>query len=238
MCKIRCFILIFGVLLFILNCAEKSTQPEIIPDPVQLIQSSSPFDKIERGIDAVPDVDGIYLEWHDTDDPSVEFYEIYRGEDPEDRFIPVGKIFHPDTSFQDEEVELFTRYYYYVLAVSDLDARSESSDTLDYTLLAKPTNLSPSGIWQDVTPLLRWDNVQEDQYLVRIEDDLLDEIVWMKVVQSSYGETESVEVGHDTTAIVQIDSLSRQRDYIWRVDVIRDVNNIGSESNWKSLRIE
>lgn len=239
MSKIRCFILILGVLFFILNCAEKSTQPEIKPDPVLLIQSGSPYDEIEKGIDAVPESDGIYLEWRDPEDPSVEFYEIYRSEDPDDRFIPVGKVYDPDTAFVDETVELFKRFYYFVQSVSDLNARSEPSDTLYYTLLEKPTNLFPSGVWEETNPRLSWDNVQEDVYLVRIADDLLDKVVWMAEAESRYEERESVVVEFDATDIVPIDSLLRHRDYFWRVDVIRrDDMNSGSESQWIPLRIE
>lgn len=236
MFKMRCFILILGVHLFILNCTEKSTQPEIKPTRVQLIQSGTPYDEVERGIDAVPDVDGIYLEWQDPDDASIEFYEIYRGEDPADRFNPVGKVFEPDTTFLDEEVELFTRYYYYVLAVSDLDVKSESSDTLFYTLLDKTDNLRPSGIWSESKPKFSWDDVQAHLYLVRIVDLLLDEVVWMAEAESQY--SERVEIDFDSTYTTEIDSLVRQRDYLWRVDVIGEGENIGSESQWVPLRIE
>ncbi|NQT25897.1 fibronectin type III domain-containing protein [candidate division KSB1 bacterium] len=235
--KIRCFILILGVLLFILNCTEKSTQPVITPDRVQMIPSGLPYDKIESGIDAVPESNDIYLEWLDPDDPGVEFYEIYRSEDPAERFVPVGKVFDPDTSFSDEDVDLFTRYYYYVLAVSDQNTRSESSDTLFYTLLEKPTNLSPSGVREETKPQLRWELVDgEDHYLARIMDNQLDEIIWMAELEFQYNNP--VTVNFDSANVISIDSLQRNRDYNWRVDVLRQEYNSGSESLWVPLRIE
>lgn len=228
--------MILGALFFILHCTEKSTQPEIKPDRVRLVQAGSPYDHAERGIDAVPESNSIYLEWYDPDDQSIAFYEIYRGEDPEERFNPVGKVYDPDTTFEDESVDLFTRYYYYVLAVSDLDARSEPSDTLFYSLLEKPTNLRPSGVIESPKPQLSWDDIQAHWYLARIVDDGLGETVWMAEVESQYADR--VTVNFDSAQIIIMDSLVRNRDYNWRVDVLGQETNSGSESQWVPLRIE
>jgi hypothetical protein len=60
--------------------------------------------------------------------------------------------------------------------------------------------------------------------------------VWMSEVQSLYGDRLSVDF--DSATVISIESLQRNRDYNWRVDVLGEETNSGSESSWVPLRIE
>ena len=59
--KQKYFFLILGAILIILNCNKKSTDPEIKPPMVIFVPSSDPLNEEERGIDAIPEGDGIFI---------------------------------------------------------------------------------------------------------------------------------------------------------------------------------
>jgi hypothetical protein len=96
------------------------------PSPVKMVEHSAGDDllPIERGIDAVPESDGIFLVWHSLKDQNIKPYNIYRKKDGESFFQKIKTIdletASPgrDTTYVDDNLEsglnLNTYYHYCV----------------------------------------------------------------------------------------------------------------------------
>ena len=77
--RIVIFILIFPSIFFTLKCNNKTTEPEPIkPNQPEFVSKSLDSAEKETGIDAIPDGDGIILEWNLSNLDIVEWIKIYK----------------------------------------------------------------------------------------------------------------------------------------------------------------
>jgi hypothetical protein len=236
MMKSRYFSLILGCLFTILSCQNTIDNNKDRPDPVKFIDKSEEYEIPEKGIDAIPEEVAIFIEWFRPDNSEIEKYQIYRQTDPLDDFYLIDTI--QDTFYIDIITDIVPRYYYYVIAVNYDNIRSESSDTLNYKLLEKPTPLAPSGFSDSVTPEFRWeDHTRANDYIIRVIRSDDEAVMWNATIPANLGNTIQNNV-YNSDLSANIAELERGVGYQWRVDVIGPEDFCGSESVWTSFQIQ
>jgi len=230
--------LIFSTIFAILACSKKINQSSLKPPKVKLVAAVADTSRIEQGIDAVPTLDAIRIEWYASEDERVKGYEIYRWrENIGINFVKLATTMESDTAFEDLIPNTNTTYYYYVLAVNDEDLKSESSDTVKYMLLQKATGLRPVGEIENTKPLFTWNDAnQANEYIIRVQESTTGAIVWVSVVQADYGNmTQSIRYNADQKAWPS--ELQTGKEYQWRIDVRGQNLSSGSESKWVGIKI-
>lgn len=231
--------MLFIFILFILSCNKQINLAELEPEKVRFVKKSPETAQQEKGIDAVSEGNGIKIEWYASRDETVTGYRVYRcREDVTSSFTGIRELELNDTTFVDN-VEINTRYYYYLLALSDTDVESQPSDTLSYKLCEKATGLYVDYSSQPVKFL--WEDPAtppHTNFLVRIREKRNGEYVWLHTIENNYQPgLKSVEYNVDGNA--SPDTLQQGREYEWRVDVlVKEEQNSGSESGWQSLIIQ
>ncbi|HNR66418.1 MAG TPA: hypothetical protein PKN04_03470 [bacterium] len=220
------------VIAVLLGCEEQSTEPRReLPAPF-LIASPDDMSPAERGIDAVAENNGIQLQWV-QDDRFVQILFYRRAMDEKD-FIGLASAAVEDTIYIDTNVELNKRYFYFATGLDAQNHIGPPSDTLDYQLVAKATNLryleEPNLFYWQLTDYL------PDRYILKLYDDETNQPVWFSQVQSSYsGLEEQVKYNWDgQSALAQ---LQRQRRYRWRIDIVGPSIRSGSESDWQRFTL-
>ena len=208
---------------------------------------------VERGIDAVPDKDGILLEWFKSNDNNIRYIDIYRQKDGETYFRKIRTIdletasAGGDVSYIDESDDIGINIYneYFLRALNSDGVEGQPSDTVQYNLLHKPVLSQPNGETVDGLPVFTWTFTDEvpppDTYILRIEEVFTNRVVFIREFQIDYG------------AVIQSLDLSEEEDppqfvsgftYRWRIDSVgagildpldRDKNYSGSESQWFSF---
>ena len=133
-------------------------------------------------------------------------------------------------------------YYYYVTAVNEDGQESLPSDTVWYQLIQKANLTEPMGTTFTNPEVInfKWvftSNPLPHVYILRIEDDFTDELVYIDWVEP-IPNYDQIFRTHSLTA----DQLKRfainGRPYRWRVDAWeKDPIHYGSESNWGSFTI-
>ena len=136
--------------IFLISCSEEIKRP---PSPIW-VGKSRPADLEEKGIDAhnvnliYPLNNSIKLMWHHNPEEDIWKYHVYRTAqmDEENKPIDFSNILttESDTSFYDEEVGHYVKYYYYLKAENFDGNKSAASDTISYELLKKPQAISNS----------------------------------------------------------------------------------------------
>jgi hypothetical protein len=226
-----------------------NTGEPIVPEPgdVKMVEHSSSDDTLafERGIDAVPESDGIYLAWYSLNDRNISQYHIYRKKEDETFFDRVKSIdletASPgrDTTFVDDNaengLELNIHYYYYYVTASNTEGQESSPiDTLRYMLIDKPEPDRPDGESYDPDvdglPTLFWNFVEiPNLYILRIENSF-DQVHYIGIFQSNYDNNYQTK---DLSSISDLPAFI-PGVYKWRIDSIGpDEDHSGAESNWK-----
>lgn len=230
------FLLLFSMILATLYC-ENQRSPLERPTPVSLISGAPDTSQVEYGMDAVPEGDKIHIEWQTVNPEQDMFYEIYRSSTETGPFIKIATVSFPDTSYEDQ-VSPLTRYYYYVVAVNDEGVKSAPSDTLSYKLLYKPEGLFPVGETNAV-PLFRWRDPNSPPahlYVIRVREATSGEYVWIASIESQYNVEMTAK--YNFNHLARIDSLVPGNSYEWRVDIVGNEPNCGSESPWTRIHIQ
>jgi hypothetical protein len=198
----------------------------------------------ERGIDAVPESDGIYIAWYNLKDRNIQHYNIYRKKEQWTYFQKIKTIdletASPgrDTTYIDDNAEagldLNNYYYYFVTATNHEGMESSSQDTLRYMLIGKPELDSPDGESYDPNvdglPTLFWNFVEiPDLYILRIENSF-NQVHYIGIFHSIFDNTyQTLDLSSIPDLPVFIPGV-----YKWRIDSIGpDEDHSGSESNWK-----
>lgn len=228
-----CLIIIGIFLLFanILFCNKKITNPNAGPSPPKLLPPPDEMMVVEKGVDAIPELDAIQIDWEKSNDKTVEYFLLYRKADNEQQFSQLKRLGKNDTSWVDgKDIQIFLRYFYYICAIDKDDRQGAPSDTVDYMLIDKVYNLSAT--WEP-QPTFRWQihpyNVNE--YVIKVFDANTGEKIWFASVFSDYTDLdEEIKFNFDNTA--KFDSLQSGRRYSWRVDTVGPERNSGSESKW------
>lgn len=233
--------LIFIVTFAIFKCSETTNNSGIKPGSVQFVSRSSDTAPYEKGIDAIPESDAIYIEWRSSEDPTVTGYHLYRSNKEGSVFQLIGQTNAPDdTSWIDESVGLSMRYYYYIVSVNEDDTESAPSDTIDYLLLDKVTYLNPNGIISESNPSLKWaePSIVPKGYIVKVKEKDEESFIWIYSLDQTeidYGGHQSIEYNKDGKALIQ--SLQKGKSYQWRIDK-QGGSNSGSESHWANITIQ
>jgi len=227
-----------------------------VPDPgdVKMVEHTAADDTlaIERGIDAVPESDGIFLAWYSLNDRNISRYNIYRKKEEGTFYQRIKSIDLEtaapgrDTTFVDDNaesgLELNTYYYYYVTATNTESVEGLPTDTLRYMLVDKPQLDRPDGESFDPEvnglPILFWNFVEiPDLYILRIENSF-DQVHYIGIFQSDYDNTYQTMDLNDTETISDLPDF-QPGVYKWRIDAIGpDEDHSGAESNWKVFIIE
>ena len=231
--KLVILLLAFPVIFISLHCNKKATEPEPTkPNPPEFVLKSLDGAENETGIDAIPDGNGIALEWYPADQNIVEWIKIYKQSQNNPEFSFLASVESQDSMYVDYDINLETRYYYFLKSVDKTKVESLPSDTVAYKLLPKAGNLShtdhpiPTFSWQ-------YPYLSPVGYLVRLEDNQSAEIIWISSEIQSYELITMVVYNFDGRA--KLDTLTSGRQYRWRVDVLGSDLFSGSESGWKLI---
>ena len=110
--------------IFLISCSEEIKRP---PSPIW-VEKSRPADLEEKGIDAhnvnliYPDNNSIKLMWHQNSEEDIWKYHVYRTDQMDEENKPIDFFniltIENDTSFYDEEVSYYVKYYYYLNIIS------------------------------------------------------------------------------------------------------------------------
>jgi len=243
----KLFLLII-VLIVNLSCDPNNGGKLPPPGKVLLVEKFTDLGNTERGIDAVPERDGIYIEWYLLSDPDVTKYNIYRKFQVSSIFtkltsIQVENEISPfDTVFSyidDEHVVLDNAdslFHYYVTASNKDDVEGPASDTTGYMLLTKPLMEDIQNINNNEQPVFSW-HFQgasiPNYYIIRIEDQVLKSLLWTQRFQNENLDRDKVK---DLSLITSPPIFQSGSVYRGRVDVVGpDSLFSGSESNWKTF---
>lgn len=238
--KLVSFSLLLVSVLFIFSCNIGNENSGDQPGAVSMIPAAPDTAVTEHGIDAVPELDAIYIEWNLSDDELVRQYFLYRAAESAEPFVKIAVLPHDGSYYEDSDVRLYTRYYYYVTAVSADDIASPPSDTVSYRLVKKATGLSLLPESDPVRPGFAWhdpNDPPESGYVLRLLDSVSGEDVWLVAIRSSYGQGgETVIFNSDSSAAC--DSLQTGREYRWRIDITPSTAFSGSESQWAAFTLQ
>jgi hypothetical protein len=245
------YILYFIALVVLTSC--DNTSDPIVPEPgdVKMVEHTAADDTLafERGIDAVPESDGIYLAWYSLNDRNISHYNIYRKAEEGTFFERIKRIDletaspGKDTTFVDDNAEaglaLNTYYEYFVTATNTEGKESSAIDTLRYMLVNKAELDRPDGESYDPDvdglPTLFWNFVEiPDLYILRIETSF-DQLYYIGIFQSNYDNNyQTLDLSVVSDFPVFIPGV-----YKWRIDTIGpDEDHSGAESNWKVFIIQ
>ncbi len=223
-----------AALLLLTFCRKQATDSQpLLPIPIFI---SSPADTlvIERGIDAVPDLNAIQVDWQIM--PEYKGYELFRRSVDETKFSLLHSFSEKDSSYLDQSAILTNKwYYYYIRAYDKKQNRTPPSDTLDYMLLDKAFNLSVS--LKDPV-IFHW-QVQEilsPFYVLKLFDDTSGEKIWFSRISSSYQGFEEQAV-YNWDGKAELLQLIPNRGYRWRVDIVGPEIRSGSESAWHKFKM-
>lgn len=233
-------ILISGFLLAGLMQCQKDSNISPPPGKVRLVPKTPEGSPVEHGIDAVPDENGIYLEWYPNVEKNLGGYVIYRSEEIDRNFVQITKISRAatgtiDTSFVDTTVALNRRYYYFVRAFDDLDQFGEASDTVTYKLWVKPILSSPVGVISNPgTVKFVWDfdaNFIPNEFVFRLEKEGAEGFKNFFTKDSLFLDDYSPHQEWDVGKLTISPPLTTGT-YRWRIDPLGNEDFCGAESKW------
>jgi hypothetical protein len=229
-------------LLLVVSC-DNSQGPDL-PQPtrVQWVPRSGDLAATEMGIDAIPESDGIKLQWFSLHDQNLKKYSIYRRKNQESYF-KVIKTIDLETAFpgqdtiyvdDDPDMEFYRYTYYYVTGTNRDDLEGFPSDTVRYQLLEKPQTYVPNGESITALPVFYWSFPQTatpDSFILRIEQEYLNRLHYIAKFQSNY---DSPDQTLDLSQVANPPIFDSGFSYRWRIDSIGpDSSSSGAESAWK-----
>ena len=256
-------ILLMTLFIFLISCSEEIKRP---PSPIW-VEKSRPADFEEKGIDAhnvnliYPDNNSIKLMWHYNPEEDIWKYHVYRTNqmDEENKPIDFSNILttENDTSFYDEEVEVYVNYYYYLKAENFDGNESNASDTISYVLLVKPQAISNSDSVQSEQLQFQWIDFQYTShipsfYTIKVENEF-GQGVWScmflnpdflnngEIVSYPYSLNGSECIDHQGA-----NDYLEPGKYYWKIKALRLGNGIttsadhdvaSAESNWVEINL-
>lgn len=247
--KMKILIKVLIIMIFQIACNPNNEGKLPPPAKVIMVEKFSDLGNTERGIDAVPERDGIKIEWYLLDDPDITHYNIHRKVKVGKSFstltsIPVGNDISPfDTvySYIDYDKMVLDNsdslYYYFVTSTNKDGINGPNSDTLSYMLLSKPLTEDIANINSNEQPVFKWyfqSELPPNYYIIRIENVVADTLVWARrFLNVGLGRVKE----HDLSTVVVNPPVFRSGSlYRWRIDAVGpDSLYSGSESNWKTI---
>ena len=233
----------FLPIVWLIACSGPGDPVVIDPGRTYFVPNLSDTALVERGVDAVPETDGIYLVWFDIKSPDLRYFDIYRMQEGETYFRKIKSIDlataspGTDTTYTDNsENLLFNVYnYYYIKAVYKDGVEGQSSDTAAYKLMPKPVLSRPSGETITGLPVFVWSfpGVIPNNYILRIEEVITNKVVFVHEFQvSEFFNEQSL----DLAKVNQPPEFNNGFTYRRRVDHVgTDAITSGSESMWSTF---
>ena len=227
-----CIIIFLSFLIILANCSNDVNEPRPGPNPPTLWPAFADSAMVEKGIDAVPEANWIKLDWSISDKRNTKELNLYRLEGEEKNFSLIKTLSYKDSTWIDNSVELYHRYFYYLRAIDRKGNLGAPSDTVDYMLLNKAQQLSvtsgvkPKFLWVIINPR------ELSQYIIKVFT-MSGEKVWFATVTTDFDGTEEAIFNFDNSA--KQDSLSKNEQYVWRIDIVGIDPHSGSESEYRQL---
>ena len=236
-------LILLGAFISFLSCEDTTSSENPVPGKVHLIDKSPDTVTVETGIDAeyivgsVPPRDGIIIQWHPVQDNDLTGYRVYRStSDSLTAFAMIATVRtqsvpgRVDTSYFDKSAiaGTLTRYYYRVSA-EDAEQEGPRSRSDYYTLeeicIPRIPNISTNfdGTFQWESPTNHTGN-----FIFRLSKQTLESVGVRELHDIYTHEVSLSELG--------LDSLDAG-NYQWRIDMIGNDENSGSESDWLSFSV-
>lgn len=248
-CKMKILlIIVLSVLMF--YCSPTSSDNAPRPEKIRMVQrtADTAFVDIEKGIDAIEEDNGLVLMWYQPENQtSIDHYNIYRSTDPDGLVnfnrLTATDLFFTDTTYTDRSLNLETLYSYFVTAVNEDSQESLPSDTVRYRLIEK-AELSNPGDGEVLTDpaeiifLGSFTNGIAQSSVLRIErlvGSTFRELIYLQYKPNfdNYDGT----VQYTLPEAVLRNYFESGEEYTWRIDLIRDLEFWGSESETRTFRI-
>jgi hypothetical protein len=236
--------ILFITLVMMVSCDNSQTPDLPTPAKIRMVPRSGDLAAVEKGVDAVPESDGIKLQWYDLNDPNLKTYSVYRRTHFETYFkviktIDLNTAFPgQDTVYIDDQPDLPLNIYnyYYITGTNTDDLEGPPSDTIRYKLLEKPVTLRPNGETISGLPVFYWSfpqTVSPDSFILRIEEQYPDRLFYIAKFQTNYDSPDQTLDLADTSKVTDPPQFSSGRSYRWRIDSIGpDSTTSGAESAW------
>jgi len=236
----------------IIACSDTGGPTVSEPGSVVFVAKTADTDSVEQGIDAVPDQNGILLEWETLKEENLKYYDIYRQRDGETYFKKIKSIDIETAStgeatryIDDPNDIIFNIYnFYYIRAVNKDGISGAPSDTVQYKLMQKPILVRPKGETITGLPIFEWNfpDVIPDSYILRIMEEFTERIIFVREFQTEeYFSEQSLDLATKANPPEFISGFT----YRWRIDsvgagIIRnddgsELNYSGSESEWSTF---
>jgi hypothetical protein len=206
---------------------------------VTLIAAAADTSLLETGIDAIPDGDLIRVEWS-AGDAGTAFFEVYRGTAPAGQFSKIVTLEMPGRMYEDQVPARGVRYYYFVRPVNDEGVQGDPSDTLNYRLIRKAEIQGPTGA-AGAAPTFTWrdpNSPQANDYIIRLKEAASGKMIWISLFQNSNYGPENKSVAFNADGGASPANLVPGSEYLWRIDIVGNEKNCGSESPWTSIQIQ
>jgi hypothetical protein len=233
----------FGIL--IISC-ENSQKPTLdTPGTVSWVEKSAEMAADERGVDAIPESDGVFLQWYKLRDRGIKYYNIYRKRPNETFFGRIQQINIEnategrDTTYIDGDSLLNDYQSYYITAENSDGVEGQASDTIRYNLLDKPETTKPNFETVVGMPIFFWSFVTiiPHEFILRIEQDYPPfGLYFAQKFQSDYdNNTQVLDLGQISNPPLFETNLW----YKWRIDAIgTNEAESGSESQWLRFKVQ
>jgi len=234
--SLKCIFVLFLLdVLLLSNCKKNADNPVPIPEAPVIL--SSPPDTVltEKGIDAIPDNNAIQIQWEL--DSIFNGYRLYKKSQKDEIFSLAADLGEADSLYIDEKNVVFNvRYFYFIKGVDENGTWSESSDTVNYMLIAKAFNLLVSS---EEHLLFHWQfyDYSPEMYILKLFDAQDDNLIWMSEIMPSY-ETLDEQAQFNWDGKAKIRQLVPGKAYQWRVDIRGPSLNSGSESHWQKFVLQ
>lgn len=220
-------IVLIALLLGIESCTPSGSPLTALTTP-QFVPQSDPEALTQTGIRQDPSTGGILLQWYSQ--LGAAGYRVYRSDSLNQRGDPVGfelvsnvaaTSFLNDTTTVDmDSIVTGIAYYYYLVAYTSDGTLSGPSDTVDYTLLDRPTLRIPTNTSVVDSSALQFqyhDNTGGGYAVIRVKDitAVPSQSVWISKRFQSFDTYPTKVYDYDGTASSPV---TRGHTYQWRVE--------------------
>ncbi|KAA3602142.1 MAG: hypothetical protein DWQ06_06825 [Calditrichaeota bacterium] len=253
------FVLLVGT---ILACGQDKNEDTTPPRKPVFVYKSLDSAKVETGIDAIPETDGIRFEWFLNTENDLDVYTIYRRKDSVNTTFSELTSIEADSKdfldsllvtqgedsglirqylfFVDDSINIAQSFDYYIRAFDKSGNPSSPSDTVSYRIEPKPTILEPKKQTNSQTPSLKWNwnPLSFPQFLVRVRDEFGKTIWIYQNIPDAFPEDYEVVFNEDGKASIPL--LEQDGKYSWRIDGIGSYNEpfSGAESAWEEFIVD
>ena len=186
--------------------------------------------------------------WHPNPEEDIRKYHIYRTDqvDEEDNPIEFTRIYtvETDTSFIDENVGEYVKYYYYLKAENFDGNKSAASDTISYELLTKPQAISNSDSVHFQQLQFQWIDETSGShvpsgYIIRINNEFSKSIWTCEIQPPGYFNPRTFNYSPGGIDCLEYNGISGYLDpgkYYWKVKSLLH-DQASAESNWVEINL-